>query len=173
MRSNCKKNRSHCTKMGYILKKELHCQKWDVFGKNGSVWKNLSHLEKGSHSEKLAQVVKRIGFLNVTCGKMGHTVKNGSYLEKLVTLRRIGHIWKNVSHWVKWVTYFSQCDPLFQIWPTFLTWTIFFFWPTLSQCATFFEKWPFFKVHYRLEQDHSLAISARITDKEVDWWMLE
>ena len=46
----------------------------------------------------------------VTLGKMGHTWKNGSHLEKLVTLekwvtvRKMGHTWKNGSHLEKWVT---------------------------------------------------------------------
>ena len=49
---------------------------------------------------------------------MGHTWKNGSHLEKQVTLgkmgqnllkwitfRKVGHTWNNGSQWMKWFTF--------------------------------------------------------------------
>ena len=55
--------------------------------------KNGSHYRKnGSHVEKW-----------VTLGKIGHTWKNASHLEKCFTLGKMGHNWKNGLHMEKWV----------------------------------------------------------------------
>ena len=60
--------------------------------KNGSLLK-MGHTWKMCHTE-----------IWVTLGKMGHTLKNGSHIEKCVTFGKMGHTLKNGPQLKKWVT---------------------------------------------------------------------
>lgn len=84
------KNGSGCKKMAHVVKYELfqiwHLVKW------------VTLLKNGSKCEKL-----------VAFGKLCHTVKNCSQLEKCVTLWKWVTFEKNVSHYEKLVAFGSTC----------------------------------------------------------------
>ena len=85
-------------------------------------------------------------FPNLTFGKMGHTLKNGSKCEKLVAFGKMCHTVKNCSQLVKcvtlwkWVTFENKCVTL---------WKIGRIWINVSHCKTW--KWHISK-HWSLEK---------------------
>jgi len=85
-------NETHLGK-GSQLENRSHVEKWITLGENFTLEKNRSHLEERDTLVKMVTLVKTItlGKIGRAWRNKGHTCKNGSHIEKWVTLGRKGH----------------------------------------------------------------------------------